>query len=127
MWFRNLQLYRLGGPFDVSPEVFAEQLAADVFKGCSSMDMLTHGWAPPLGRHGQQLVHAAGGYQMICLRKEETFDEALFAEKVATFEWLWTKQRDHYSEAVIGDAVEISEELVWKYGDAIRQAPKLES
>jgi recombination associated protein RdgC len=35
------------------------------------MDMLTYGWAPPLGRHGQQLVHAANGYIMICARKEE--------------------------------------------------------
>jgi recombination associated protein RdgC len=71
MWFKNLQLYRLGQSFDLSPEVLDERLQADAFKGCNSMDMLTYGWAPPLGRHGQQLVHAANGYVMICARKEE--------------------------------------------------------
>ena len=71
MWFRNLQLYRLGQAFDMAPEVFDDRLQPDAFKGCSSMDMLTCGWAPPLGRHGQQLVHAANGYIMICARKEE--------------------------------------------------------
>ncbi len=91
MWFRNLQLYRLGRPFDVAPEVFAEQLNADVFKGCSSMDMLTYGWAPPLGRHSQQLVHAASGYLMVCLRKEEKIIPAsvvrqLLDDKVAGIE-----------------------------------------
>jgi len=71
MWFKNLQLYRLGQSFDMSPEVLDERLHADAFKGCNSMDMLTYGWAPPLGRHGRQLVHAANGYVMICARKEE--------------------------------------------------------
>lgn len=71
MWFKNLQLYRLGKTFDMDPEVFDGRLQADAFKGCNSMDMLTYGWAPPLGRHGQQLVHAANGYIMICARKEE--------------------------------------------------------
>ena len=71
MWFKNLQLYRLGQAFDMTPEVFDERLQSGAFKGCSSMDMLTYGWAPPLGRHGSQLVHAANGYLMICARKEE--------------------------------------------------------
>jgi recombination associated protein RdgC len=91
MWFRNLQLYRLGRPFDISPETFEEQLRADEFRGCNSMDMLTHGWAPPLGRHSQQLVHAASGYLMICSRKEEKIIPAsvvrqLLDDKVAGIE-----------------------------------------
>jgi len=91
MWFKNLQLYRLGQPFDLTPEAFEERLRADEFKGCNSMDMLTWGWAPPLGRHGQQLVHAANGYIMICARKEEKIIPAgvvkqLLDDKVATIE-----------------------------------------
>ena len=91
MWFKNLQLYRLGQPFDLTPEAFEERLLADAFKGCNSMDMLTYGWAPPLGRHGQQLVHAANGYIMICARKEEKIIPAgvvkqLLDDKVATIE-----------------------------------------
>jgi recombination associated protein RdgC len=71
MWFRNLQLYRLGRPFDMSPEELEARLQTHAFQGCKRMDMLATGWSPPLGRHGQQLVHAANGYIMICARKEE--------------------------------------------------------
>lgn len=71
MWFRNLQLYRLGRPFEMTPEDLEARLQTNAFQGCRRMDMLATGWAPPLGRHGQQLVHAANGYLMICARKEE--------------------------------------------------------
>jgi recombination associated protein RdgC len=71
MWFRNLQLYRLGRPFEMTPEELEARLQANAFQGCKRMDMLATGWAPPLGRHGQQLVHAANGYIMLCARKEE--------------------------------------------------------
>ncbi len=71
MWFRNLQLYRLGRPFELTPEELEARLQGNAFQGCKRMDMLATGWAPPLGRHGQQLVHAANGYIMICARKEE--------------------------------------------------------
>lgn len=91
MWFRNLQLYRLGPSFDLSPETLDERLQPDRFKACKSMDMLTYGWAPPLGRHGRQLVHAANGYVMICARKEEKIIPAgvvrqLLEDKVADIE-----------------------------------------
>ena len=71
MWFRNLQLYRLGRPFELSPEELEARLQGHAFQGCKRMDMLATGWAPPLGRYGRQLVHAANGYIMICARKEE--------------------------------------------------------
>jgi recombination associated protein RdgC len=91
MWFKNLQIYRLGQPFDLTPEAFEERLRVDEFQGCSRMDMLTTGWAPPLGRHGQLLVHAANGYLMICARKEEKIIPAgvvkqLLDDKVAGIE-----------------------------------------
>ncbi len=66
MWFKNLQLYRLGKTFDMDPEVFDGRLQADAFKGCNSMDMLTYGWAPPLGRHGQH-IHAVATLKRISL------------------------------------------------------------
>jgi recombination associated protein RdgC len=71
MWFRNLQLYRLAQPFDLSPETLDERLQQQAFRGCNRMDLAVTGWVPPLGRHGQQLVHAANGYIMICARKAE--------------------------------------------------------
>ena len=91
MWFRNLQLYRLGRPFELTPEELEARLQANAFQGCKRMDMLATGWAPPLGRHGQQLVHAANGYIMICARKEEKIIPAgvvrqLLEDKIAGVE-----------------------------------------
>jgi len=71
MWFRNLQVYRLGRTFDLTPDMLETRMQPAAFRGCSRMDAVAGGWVPPLGRHGQQLVHAANGYLMVCLRKEE--------------------------------------------------------
>jgi recombination associated protein RdgC len=71
MWFRNLQLYRLGQVFDLTPETLHDRLQAQAFQGVSRMDMATSGWVPPLGRHSELLVHAADACIMICLRKGE--------------------------------------------------------
>jgi recombination associated protein RdgC len=91
MWFRNLQLYRLGRPFEMTPEELEARLQANAFQGCKRMDMLATGWAAPLGRHGQQLVHAANGYIMLCARKEEKIIPAgvvrqLLEDKIAEVE-----------------------------------------
>lgn len=91
MWFRNLQLYRLARAFDDTPEVFEERLRSNAFRPCGRMDAATNGWAPPLGRHGTQLIHAAGGYIMICARREEKIIPAgvvrqLLDERVAAVE-----------------------------------------
>jgi recombination associated protein RdgC len=71
MWFRNLQLYRLAQPFDLSPEVLERHLRGQAFRECGSMDRAVAGWVPPLGRHGRQLVHAVNGCIMVCARKAE--------------------------------------------------------
>ncbi|MDH3526016.1 MAG: recombination-associated protein RdgC [Gammaproteobacteria bacterium] len=91
MWFRNLQLYRLGQSFDLSAEALDGRLQKQAFKGCSRMDLAASGWVPPLGRHGEQLVHAANGYFMICSRKAEklipaTVVKQLLDDKVAEVE-----------------------------------------
>ena len=113
MWFKNLQLYRLGQPFDLTPEAFEERLRADEFRGCNSMDMLTYGWTAPLGRHGQQLIHAANGYIMICARKEEKIIPAgvvkqLLDDKVASIEAaeareLYRREKMRMKEDIIVD------------------------
>ncbi len=91
MWFKNLQVYRLGQAFDLSAEVFEQRLVGAGFKGCKSMDMLAAGWTPPLGRGSSQLVHTANAYLMICARKEEKIIPAgvvkqLLDDKVAEIE-----------------------------------------
>ena len=71
MWFRNARLYRLTKALPQSPEAMEEQLAERAFKPCGPQDSARQGWAPPLGKHGSQLVFSSGGYHMVCLRKEE--------------------------------------------------------
>jgi len=71
MWFRNLQLYRLGQSLDLTPEALDERLQAAAFRGCARLELTANGWVSPLGREGVQLVHAAGGYVMITARKAD--------------------------------------------------------
>ena len=71
MWFRNLQIYRLTRPFELSPEQLHEQLQQRPATACGSLDMSTLGWEKPLGRQGSELTHAAGGCVMLCARREE--------------------------------------------------------
>ena len=111
MWFRNLQVYRLGKAFDLTPEAFDERLRGAEFSGCKRMDMLTSGWTPPLGRAGRQLVHAANGYLMICARKEEKIIPAgvvkqLLDDKVAEIELaedreIYRRERRRMKEDII--------------------------
>ncbi|MCM0612549.1 recombination-associated protein RdgC [Marinobacter sediminum] len=71
MWFRNARVFRFTKPFDISDEELAEKLQADAFKPCGPQETTRQGWVPPLGKHGEQLVHSANGYHLIALRKEE--------------------------------------------------------
>lgn len=71
MWFRNARVFRFTKPFDISAEALEEKLAADAFKPCGPQETTRHGWVPPLGKHSELLVHSAGGYHLVALRKEE--------------------------------------------------------
>jgi len=113
MWFRNLQLYRLGEAFEDTPEAFEERLRSNTFRPCGRMDAATNGWAPPLGRHGTQLVHAASGYLMICARREEKLipagvvrqllDERVAAVEVAEDREVYRRERLRMKEDIIVD------------------------
>ncbi|SFM43914.1 recombination-associated protein RdgC [Marinobacter zhejiangensis] len=71
MWFRNVRVFRFTKPFDITAEALEEKLLEDVFKPCGPQETTRQGWVPPLGKHGEQLVHSAGGYHLVTLRKEE--------------------------------------------------------
>ncbi len=71
MWFKNIQAYRFSKPLEFTAEQLNEQLAENVFVPCGSQDLNRTGWAPPLGRHGTEFVHAANGYLMICLKRQD--------------------------------------------------------
>lgn len=71
MWFRNARVFRFTKPFDISAEELEDKLGADAFKPCGPQETTRQGWVPPLGKHGELLVHSANGYHLIALRKEE--------------------------------------------------------
>lgn len=71
MWFRNLHIYRLSEPFELSPEQLDEVLASQRFTPCAPLAMHSYGWVPPLGRQGEALVHAAAGCILFAARREE--------------------------------------------------------
>lgn len=71
MWFKNLLLYRLDEASSLTPEQVAAGLEAHAFKPCGGLQPYSFGWSPPLGRLGSEMVHAANGCTLVCLRREE--------------------------------------------------------
>jgi len=76
MWFKNLQVYRFTKDFDLSAEQLAAALEATAFTPCGSQDPSRYGWVPPIGRlangeEGEEYVHSANGYMMICAKRED--------------------------------------------------------
>jgi len=71
MWFKNILFYRFTKPFDVSSETLESQLATSPFKPCEANDIYQLGWASPLQKNSEQLVHVCQHYWMICLQKQE--------------------------------------------------------
>ena len=71
MWFKNLALFRFSEPFNPSADELENELAKLSFRPCGSLELSSTGWVPPLHPGGDQLVHAANGFFMICALKEE--------------------------------------------------------
>ena len=71
MLFKNLLIYRFTRPFTHSPEELDQQLATKPFAPCGGQDLSSFGWVPPAGGDGELLVHAAQGYLMVCLQRQD--------------------------------------------------------
>ncbi len=71
MWFKNLSPFRFTEPFTLSSDELAEKLEALRFRPCGLHEEASFGWTAPLGKLEQSLVHAANGYMMLCVKKEE--------------------------------------------------------
>jgi len=71
MWFKNLQLFRLLETPVADAETLEEKLAGQAFRDCGSLEFSTDGWTSPLGLGGETLVHAVGGFQLICACHQE--------------------------------------------------------
>jgi recombination associated protein RdgC len=111
MWFRNARVFRFTKPFDISAEALEEKLQADAFKPCGPQETTRQGWVPPLGKHGEQLVHSANGYHLIALRREdkilpgsvvkEAVEEKAEAIEIEQSRKVRRKEKDEIKEQVI--------------------------
>ena len=70
MWFKNLIIYRFTQPFNITTETLSEKLAEHPFRPCGSQEISRTGFVAPIGEQGD-LVHSAGGYTMICSKKQQ--------------------------------------------------------
>lgn len=71
MWFKNLAVYRFTEPFELSPDDLEQALQQHPFRPCGGHDEFSFGWAAPLGKGSDALVHATNGFMMVCAKKEE--------------------------------------------------------
>lgn len=71
MFFKNLIFYRFTKPFTLDNEQLEEKLAEALFKPCGANDLQQLGWAAPLGKHSEQLVHVCQNYWMVCLQQQD--------------------------------------------------------
>ncbi|MBW9269194.1 MAG: recombination-associated protein RdgC, partial [Candidatus Thiodiazotropha sp. (ex. Lucinisca nassula)] len=91
MWFKNLRIYLLQQPLNLSQEAMEEQLKSKAFQSCGSQELMSLGWDTPLGRQSEMLVHEIAGCQMICARQEEkllpsTVINEIVEEKISEIE-----------------------------------------
>ncbi|MDD5034638.1 MAG: recombination-associated protein RdgC [Methylococcaceae bacterium] len=113
MWFKNLSLLRFTEPFTLTAEELEQKLEGGRFCPCGSLEPMSYGWIPPVGKDDAPLVHAAGGCFMICALKEEkilpsSVVNEMLAEKVAEIEErkgtaVRKKERDGIRDEIIHD------------------------
>ncbi len=94
MLFKNVHYYGLGEKIELSPEDLAKKLAEDAFRPCGKMQMSSFGWAPPLGRFGEELVHAANGCIMIAAKLEEKVLPAAVINDIADEKITYVEQTE---------------------------------
>ncbi|HIO91813.1 MAG TPA: recombination-associated protein RdgC [Leucothrix mucor] len=71
MWFKNLYLFKLNGEFTLSAEELHEELGKKIFAPCSAGQRESSGWVSPLGKNSESLSHAANGYILITMARQE--------------------------------------------------------
>ena len=99
MWFKNLRVFCLTQPFDLSFEDLESQLAENAFIPCANYEKSRIGWVSPMGDAAPEtdeeqepmLTHIVGDYIMLCAQKQERLLPASVvreatAEKVAEIE-----------------------------------------
>ncbi len=68
MWFRNLRIYRLAADWKQGPEQLNDQLAKNLLKRCSGLDMISRGWV--YAKH-DTFVHSVNKQWLVALGVEQ--------------------------------------------------------
>lgn len=71
MIFKNARIFRFTRPSHIQPERLDELLQEDAFSPCGAQEASRQGWVPPMGKLSEQLVHAANGFQLMCLQRQD--------------------------------------------------------
>lgn len=71
MWFKNLYLFKLNSEFTHTAEELHEALGKKIFTPCSAGQRETTGWVSPLGKNSESLTHAANGYILVTMARQE--------------------------------------------------------
>ncbi|WP_111977336.1 recombination-associated protein RdgC [Algibacillus agarilyticus] len=71
MWFKNALFYQFSKPFDLDQIELEDQLQNFLFKPCGTTEIQSYGWTPSLAPNTAGLVHQAGDYFLINLKKQE--------------------------------------------------------
>jgi len=71
MWFKNLIVYRLSTPIDLSEDELETRLEEFAYRPCSSQEKSKYGWSKPMGKIGQSLLHVTDGNILLCAKKED--------------------------------------------------------
>lgn len=67
--FKNLQLYRLPAPWDMTADRLGAQMERKKFQPCGAMDMRSNGWMSPC--NDGSFVHAAENHWLLTLCTEQ--------------------------------------------------------
>lgn len=95
MWFRNLQIYRLAGGWNITAQQLDAQLAKHVFRPCGSMDMQSLGWVSPRG--DERLAFALNGQIMLALGVEQKLLPGAIVNQAAKDRIVEFEQQQGYS------------------------------
>ena len=71
MWFRALRPYRLPSRLGIDAEELERRLQSRTFSACAPAQASSLGWVPALDDAASALVHRAGPYWMVRLKREE--------------------------------------------------------
>jgi recombination associated protein RdgC len=71
MWFKNIQLFRLVQPFQLTTEQLEESLLTHQARPCGTTELATYGWSSPFAKSGSALVHSSNGCFLFAACKEE--------------------------------------------------------